>query len=95
MDPPSNQDFTSTETHQTDTQVGFVLHGEFDLDGKEHPVPSLVVVGKVVARADDTIRWQTPVVVSGTAHAGIFGDQTSDCHIDVPGTIGTSRVVDP
>jgi hypothetical protein len=95
MDPASNKDFTSTETKQTDTQVGFVLHGDFTMDGKEHPVPSLVVVARVTAKAGDTIRWDTPVVVSGTANAGLFGDQTSDCHIDAPGAIGSSRVVDP
>jgi hypothetical protein len=92
MDPTSNADFATATAQVADGSVSYTLTGDFPLNGDPRQVPTLVVTGTVTAAAGSTITWMTPTSVDGTAKAGIFGTQSSNCTFGQPGPIATTQV---
>jgi hypothetical protein len=91
-DPPKNQDFSSSSATVRGNDLVETLNGDFSLDGTDRPTPTIVVTGTVTAAPGKSITWMTPSSVSGKAHAGLLGDQESNCSFPTSGPIGHTDV---
>lgn len=92
MRPPSTKD-VKTATARVDGETIVVeSEGDYPLDGSKRDLPLLVIEGTVTAEPGGTVELDTPLELVGTANAGIFGDQTSTCHVVDGGPIYTSTV---
>jgi hypothetical protein len=91
-DPSTTKDINESDVNVADGAI--VLHetGSFDLDGKPHDMPELVVRGKVTAPSGASVAWMTPTELDGKASAGLIGEQDSTCHMISPGPIWTIHV---
>jgi len=92
MFPSSNADFTSATAAISGSTVVATLKGSFPIDGTPRAMPQLRITGTVTGAAGSTITWNTPATILGTANAGAFGTQTSNCTFPSPGPIGTTAV---
>jgi hypothetical protein len=92
MNPHSTADVSSAHAALSGGAIVVEEKGDYPLDGSERALPALVIRGKVTAEAGGTVELLTPSELQGTAHAGIFGDQSSTCHVIAPGPIFTSTV---
>jgi hypothetical protein len=92
MVPASNADFTSATAAVSGSTVVATLKGSFPIDGSARSMPQLRMTATVTGAAGSTITWNTPATILGTANAGAFGTQTSNCTFPSPGPIGTTAV---